>query len=331
MRQTAKRFAILAFSIFLLVPVAALAQGTDELWQVTTKVEMPGLPMAMPEQTQTVCLQKGRQREEEMVPKDKNCRMTDVRQSGNRTTYTIICEGKDRMTGTGDITSSADSYRGTMRIQGTMDGQPVNMTQTFSGRRTGACTYEPPEKRVQQQMAASCQQGLDQLATPMFVGDQAVCKNMQGEYCGRVGALAQQMRDPRQYQATVQRRSDWPSLLGSCGQDAQAVTRDACHRAIGSRDWTFATNYCEADARSLAAQHCTGRDYTAVMSSEYAPLCRRYASDLPRPAAAPVPAAPAAQPAPPAQTPSMGDAVKEGVREGLKEGATETIKRLFRW
>ena len=27
-------------------------------------------------------------------------------------------------------------------------------------------------------------------------------------------------------------------------------------------------------------QQCTGRDYTAMMSSEYAPLCRRYASEL---------------------------------------------------
>jgi hypothetical protein len=331
MRQAAKYFAFVGLVILVFVPVAASPQGTDELWQVTTKVEMPGMPMAMPEQTQTVCLQKGQQREEGMVPKDKNCRMTDVKQSGNRTTFTVVCEGKDGMTGTGDITSSPDSYRGTMRMQGTMDGQPVNMTQSFSGRRTGTCTYEAPEKRIQQQMAASCQQGLDQLATPMFVGDQAVCKNMQGEFCGRVGALAQQMRDPSQYQATVQRRSDWPNLLGACGQDAQAVTRDACNRAIGSRDWTFAANYCEADARALATQHCTGRDYTAVMSSEYAPLCRRFASDLRRPAAGLTPAAPVAQPTPPAQQPSMGDAVKEGVKEGLKEGATETIKRLFRW
>ena len=143
-----------------LAPVSASAQGTDELWQVTTKVEMPGMPMAMPEQTQTVCLQKGQQREEGMVPKDQNCRMTDVRRSGDRTTFTIVCEGKDRMTGSGDITATSDSYRGTMRMQGTTDGQPVNMTQSFSGKRTGTCTYEAPEKRVQQPMPPSREQGV---------------------------------------------------------------------------------------------------------------------------------------------------------------------------
>ena len=335
MGQAVRIFVRVALVLLGLAPVYASAQGTDELWQVTTKVEMPGMPMAMPEQTQSVCLPKGQQQEEGMVPRDQNCRMTDVRRSGNRTTFTVVCEGKDRMTGSGDITASPDSYRGTMRMQGTMDGQPVNMTQHFSGKRTGTCTYEAPEKRVQQQMAGSCQQGLDQLVTQMFVGDQAVCKPMQGEFCGRVGALAQQMRDPVQYRAAAKRRADWPDLLGACGQDAGAVTRDACARAIGSKDWTFAADYCEADARALASQHCTGRDYTAAMASEYAPLCRRYAADLRRPAAGAAPAAPAAKPTAPPRQQGVGDAAQEGLadglKEGLKEGAAETIKRLFRW
>jgi len=331
MREAAKYFASVAFAVFAFAPVAASAQGTDELWQVTTKVEMPGMPMAMPEQTQTVCLQQGRQREEELVPKDKNCRMTDVRQTGNRTTFTVVCEGKDRMTGTGDITSSPDSYQGTMRMQGTMDGQPVNMTQTFSGRRTGACTYEDPQKKQGAMVAQNCRQALDQMNTYMFTMEQSPCKAQKPAFCGRVARLAQDMRDPQVYRATAQKRSDWPTMMQACDQDASAITTAACQRSIGAKDYTFMGDFCEADARALAAQHCTGRDYTAAMSSEYAPLCRRYASDLRRPAAGPAPAAPVAQPTPPAQQPGMGDAVKEGVKEGLKEGATETIRRLFRW
>ena len=34
--------------------------GPDELWDVTTKMEMPGMPMALPAQTSQVCLKKDR-------------------------------------------------------------------------------------------------------------------------------------------------------------------------------------------------------------------------------------------------------------------------------
>ncbi|MBI4536506.1 MAG: DUF3617 domain-containing protein [candidate division NC10 bacterium] len=318
MQQAARCFASVACAILVWVPAAASAQGTDELWQITTKVEMPGMPMAMPEQMQTVCLPRGHQGEAERVPKDKNCRMTDVKQSGNQMTFTIVCEGKDRMTGTGDIVSTPDSYRGSMRLQGTMEGQPVSMTQAFSGRRTGTCTYEAPEKRVQQQMAATCQQGLDQLASAMFVGDQAICKDRREAFCGRVSGLAQEMREPARYQETVSRRGDWRQLLGACGQDAQAVTRDACSRAIGGKSWDFAVRYCEEEAKAVARQQCEGRTYTAALSAEYGPLCQRYAARPGREYTA-SPAIRATTPAPPAATapppPTATDVLKEGTQK----------------
>jgi hypothetical protein len=82
-----------------------------------------------------------------MVPKDRDCKMTDVNRSGNRTTFTMVCEGKNKITGVGDIVSDKDSYRGTMRMQGTMDGHPLDMTQNFSGKRLGSCTFEEPKKK----------------------------------------------------------------------------------------------------------------------------------------------------------------------------------------
>ncbi len=59
---------------FAFTPTAALAQpgmpgqpklfkagsGPDELWDVTFRMEMPGMPMAMPAQTQQTCIKKGK-------------------------------------------------------------------------------------------------------------------------------------------------------------------------------------------------------------------------------------------------------------------------------
>lgn len=266
------------------------------------------------------------------MPKQQDCRITDVRRSGNRTTFTMVCESKDKITGTGDIEADANAYRGTMRLQGTMDGRPVNMTQNFSGRRIGACTYEDPKKKHDAMMAQTCGQALDELNTYMFTTEQSPCKAQKPEFCARVAKLAQDMRDPQAYRATIRKRGDYPAMMQACGQDAPAVTAAACQRSVGAKDFAFTAEFCEADARALAAQHCTGRDYTAVMSSEYAPLCQRYASELRRQAPTQPISAPPAPPTPPAQQPpSATGAVKEGVKEGIREGATEGLRRLFKW
>jgi hypothetical protein len=223
-----------------------------------------------------------------------------------------------------------------------MDGRPVDMTQNFSGRKLGACTYEDPRKRHDATMAQHCGQALDQMNTYMFTDPASPCKAQKPEFCARVERLAQDMRDPQVYRTTVRQRSDWTMMMQACGQNGAAVTSAACQRSIGARDFAFTAEFCEADARALAAQHCTGRDYTAIMSSEYAPLCRRFASELrpqqpPQRSYTPPPQpAPRTQPAPAAQQPAgVTDAAKEGlsegVKEGLKEGAAEGIRRLFRW
>jgi hypothetical protein len=320
------------------LPGAGAAQGPDELWEISAKMEMAGLPMAMPSQTNQVCRPAGKTQDEEMVPKNQDCRMTDMRRSGSRTTFTMVCEGKDKLTGTGDIVTDPSGYRGTMRLRGTMDGQPVDMTQNFSGRRIGTCTYEDPKKKQDALMAQQCVQALDRMNSYAFTMEQSPCKAQKPEFCARVAKLAQEMQEPPTYRATLQKRSDWPQMMQACGQDTTPVTGAACQRAIGGKDYTFLGDFCEPDARALAAQHCTGRDYTALMSSEYAPLCRRFAAGT-RPAA---PAArPAATPAPPAQptspspqaevTDAAKDGVKQGLKEGLREGAVEGIRRLFRW
>jgi len=44
----------------LLGSFQAMAAGSDELWAVTSKMDMQGMPMDMPGQTSNVCLKKGK-------------------------------------------------------------------------------------------------------------------------------------------------------------------------------------------------------------------------------------------------------------------------------
>lgn len=121
------------------LPGTAAGQGKDDLWEVTTKMEMAGMPMAMPAQTHRVCIGKG-SKDEDYVPKRENCRMLESKRVGNKLTYKMVCTGKDAMTVAGETTSGPNTYEGRMMMSGKMEGQPMEMTQTYSGKRVGDCT-----------------------------------------------------------------------------------------------------------------------------------------------------------------------------------------------
>ena len=116
-------------------PVAA--QGKDDLWEVSSKMEMPGMPMSMPAQVNRVCLGKNR-KDEDLIPKQDNCRVVDSRRTGNRLTYKMECTGNEPSTIVGDLTFGNNAYDGQMRMTMTKTNDTMNMA--LSGRRIGDCT-----------------------------------------------------------------------------------------------------------------------------------------------------------------------------------------------
>jgi hypothetical protein len=120
----------------------AVAQEKDELWDITMKMEMPGMPMAMPARTSRVCVAKGAN-EDSFVPQQGECRNVESKRTGNKYTFKTVCDGKNKMTSTGEITFGDGTYDGRMQMTGTMEGQPMNMAQTYSGKRVGSCTAPP--------------------------------------------------------------------------------------------------------------------------------------------------------------------------------------------
>ena len=131
---------VLAVGILALAGAGgANAQNADDLYEVTVRMEMAGMPMQMPATTQQVCVKKGGS-DADLVPHRDNCKVSDAKRSGNRLTFAMICTGRDAMTGNGDFMVTGSGYDGRIRLKGKMEDQDVEMTQMVAGRRVGGCT-----------------------------------------------------------------------------------------------------------------------------------------------------------------------------------------------
>jgi len=108
----------------------------EGLWEITTEMKMQG--MEMPPVKHTQCITK-----DDLVPQGsqqpgQECEITDVKKSGNTVTWTMKCTGQGgEVIGTGEITYSGDSFKGTMAIS--MPQANMEMTSHLSGKRIGNC------------------------------------------------------------------------------------------------------------------------------------------------------------------------------------------------
>ena len=137
--RTAHAAVIVGALVALAFAPLAVAQGTDDLYEVTVKMEMAGMPMQMPSMTQRTCVKKGAS-DADSVPHQDNCKVTDAMRSGNKLTFKMVCTGRDAMTGNGEFVYAGDGYSGMIRYKGKMEGQDMEMAQTIAGRRVGACS-----------------------------------------------------------------------------------------------------------------------------------------------------------------------------------------------
>ena len=117
----------------LMSSASAMAAGSDELWEITTKMSMQG--MDMPAMTQNSCLAKGGAYKPEKSRQQENCEITDIKVSGNKTTWKMHCSGKDAVDGNGEVTRSADKMNRMMKLS----MKHGEMVQVISGKRIGTC------------------------------------------------------------------------------------------------------------------------------------------------------------------------------------------------
>jgi hypothetical protein len=142
-----KKVGICLFALALALPIAASAAPHQKpgRWEVTTEMEMPGMPMKMPPVVTNVCLtQEDVDNPERTLPKasrDKNanCKVSDFKTEGNTVTWNMACEGATPMTGSGQITYGGDTYDGAMKMKIKIKDQDQEMTMHFKGKFNGEC------------------------------------------------------------------------------------------------------------------------------------------------------------------------------------------------
>jgi hypothetical protein len=126
---------VIAFAVAAPTPVAA--QGKDDQWEISSKMEMPGMGMSMPAQNVRICVAKNG-KDEEFIPKQNNCKMTDSKRTGNKFTYKMVCTGSEPATMDGEVLFGTGAYEGKMKMTMTNTNQAMQMT--YSGQRIGSCT-----------------------------------------------------------------------------------------------------------------------------------------------------------------------------------------------
>lgn len=105
------------------------------LWEITTTMEMPGMPYQPPPQTMRHCYTP-QEVKQEPVPKDKDCQVTELKSSGYKVNWKLECKGEMAGKGEGEITYQGDSaYEGRTRMQ----TQGMTMTTKYRGKRIGEC------------------------------------------------------------------------------------------------------------------------------------------------------------------------------------------------
>ncbi|MEN8178757.1 MAG: DUF3617 family protein [Pseudomonadota bacterium] len=133
---------ILAPTLLVLFSAATAVLALDfqpGKWQITSKVEMPGMPVPMPPVTVTQCMT-----EQEPVPaksaQGQACEVSEMNTQGNTVSWKMKCsDPSGGSEGSGHITYHGDTFSGSIetKVGGTGGGMVV--TTQLSGKRLGNC------------------------------------------------------------------------------------------------------------------------------------------------------------------------------------------------
>ena len=114
------------------------AEGVrDGLWEITTSMEMPGMPVKMAPTKVKQCYSKDDVKDQKkmVAGKNKDCTVSDYVVSGNKVTWKMKCTGKSAGTYSGETTWGKDSYDSSMKMQ----SQGRAMSVKTKGVRVGNC------------------------------------------------------------------------------------------------------------------------------------------------------------------------------------------------
>jgi len=122
----------------LALPAASFASDLmrEGNWELTTTMDMPGMPMKMPPTVIQHCYTKEDVKDDKKtITTDKNCTVKDMKKSGNKITWKMTCTGKNAGEFSGETVYKGDSFDSSMK----MLSQGHNMNMKVKGKRLGNC------------------------------------------------------------------------------------------------------------------------------------------------------------------------------------------------
>ena len=149
-----RRMMTLAFCALMAAPLLSQDQMKPGQWQITTQMDMPGMPVKMPANTVTSCVtpEQARTPGSTVDPGggrgrgNNDCKTSDEKIDGNKITWKMACTGANAMTGDGEMVFNGDSYTGKVNMSMAAPagaagrGFPTGaMTLQVTGKRIGDC------------------------------------------------------------------------------------------------------------------------------------------------------------------------------------------------
>jgi uncharacterized protein DUF3617 len=271
---------------------AAAAREPGDMWEVTSRMSMAGVPMQMPAQTHKVCSPKT-WTEPPGAKADERCETLDFRNTPTKSTWKMRCPGPPAMTGEGEITrTGTDAWTGTMKLT----SDEGAMTMTLTGRRVGDCDAAAERKAVAQQQAQvenTMKQAEDQKKAMLAQSCTAVGESldlnqvkMMAATCDPAtlkAAFCKKLATQEGFVTVCGKDSQAPTNLADaaayCGIDPDTIRNPLCEDALKKEDLKFLGHCCPVQAQALAQRECAGRDYTALAGSKYRDFCVTYARE----------------------------------------------------
>jgi hypothetical protein len=130
-----KTVVVAVIGLFLMVLPAWGLDMTPGKYEITTKVEMQGMPGGMPAQTTTQCLT-----QKDPVPSTsaeaQGCKITNMKTVGNTVTYTMACDQQGMKTeSTGTMTFKGETFEGKTVMKMGPSAGGMTVTTKISGKR----------------------------------------------------------------------------------------------------------------------------------------------------------------------------------------------------
>jgi hypothetical protein len=291
----------------LALPLAAAAQNNGELWEISTQMNIPGMPAGMGGQTQRVCQGDDPERRAASDKDQKDCKVTDKKHTATRTTITMQCK-QGTMTVDQQYNAARTEFKGSIKMT-SKDGD-FNMNTT--GRKVGACNVQQAAKERDEKVAAlqkeaaaataagaaaqkkfgesqvkQCTAAVDNM---QFAGlglygqcykktDTRDCRDMAKAYPDAAKICTAKAADfCKRYQTQegfLKAKAD-ENAAQMCGVTTASVKAAQCPKAAQGGSLAFLGAYCPVEAKPIAEVHCAGRDYTSKLGGKYARFCEAY-------------------------------------------------------